>query len=533
MRLYHSILLLFLAFVLTMSACALIPTEQPMIQVQIAGDGQIFTVQAPPQGTVQDALEIAGLSLEALDRIEPDLHVSLVEGMEITLTRVYEEFEVEQVVIPYEQQLLPVETLPEGARQPSQPGENGLMEITYRIVYEDGVEVSKTEIRTVMIKEPQPQVMLVGVQTSFTPRPIPGRLVYLSDGNAWMMEGTTANRIPLVSTGDLDGRVFVLSDDAEWLLFTRHADDEQIINTLWVVQIDNPDVEIDLQATNVIHFADWQPGTTAYAAYSTVEPRQAAPGWQANNDVQMANFSVNGWVDPSPEVVVETNSGGVYGWWGTDFVYGANARSMAYANPNEIGLVDLEEGILTPVLENTPLETRGDWAWVPGLEFGPDGAMLFTVRHAPPAGSASPEESPKFDLTAIPLAGGMPVDLVSHVGMFAYPLPSPMQPKTTGEQAYQVAFLQAIFPDQSDDSRYRVMIMDRDGSNRRELFPSSEAQGIEPQRDWGAWAPQLLEGSDGYLLAVLYQGNIWLVDSATGEAWQISGDGRINRLDWR
>ena len=75
--------------------------------------------------------------------------------------------------------------------------------------------------------------------------------------------------------------------------------------------------------------------------------------------------------------------------------------------------------------------------------------------------------------------------------------------------------------------------MDQDGSNQRQLFPPPEAQGIEPQRDWGVWSPQLVEGGTAYTLAVLYQGNIWLIDSETGDAWQITGDGRINRLDWR
>ncbi len=533
MRLYHSIALLILALPLALGACDLSPAEQPMLQVEILGDGQVYKVQVPPQSTVQDALQIAEISLGALDRVDPDLHISLTEGVQISLTRVYEEFEVEEVIIPFEQQLQPSEFLPEGEQQPLQLGENGVKEITYRLVYEDGIEVSKTEIKSVIITEPQPQIMLVGVQTSFTPQPILGRLVYLSDGNAWMMEDNTANRIPIISTGDLDGRVFVLSDDAKWLLFTRHDDDEQIINTLWVVQIDNPEFETYLGADNVIHFADWRPGSTAYAAYSTVEPRQAAPGWQANNDVQMANFSINGWVDPSPEVVVEVNSGGVYGWWGTYYTYGVNDRSLAYANPNQVGLVNLEEGIYSPVLDITPLETRSDWAWVPGLKWGPDGSMLFTVRHAPPPGTISPEESPIFNITAIPLNGGEPVDLVSHVGMFAYPLPSPITPKSTGEAAYQIAFLQAIFPDQSETSRYRVVIMDRDGSNQRALFPPEEAPGIEPQGEWGAWSPQIEDESADHTLAILYQGNIWLIDPLSGEARQITGDGRINRLDWR
>jgi hypothetical protein len=33
-------------------------------------------------------------------------------------------------------------------------------------------------------------------------------------------------------------------------------------------------------------------------------------------------------------------------------------------------------------------------------------------------------------------------------------------------------------------------------------------------------------------MAVLYQGNIWLVDAEGGEAVQATGDGRVQRLDW-
>jgi hypothetical protein len=66
-----------------------------------------------------------------------------------------------------------------------------------------------------------------------------------------------------------------------------------------------------------------------------------------------------------------------------------------------------------------------------------------------------------------------------------------------------------------------------------DVFPPSGSPGIEPQLDWGAWSPQPLGSSGNNTLAVLYQGNIWLVDTMTGEYWQITGDGRINRLDWK
>ncbi len=98
----------------------------------------------------------------------------------------------------------------------------------------------------------------------------------------------------------------------------------------------------------------------------------------------------------------------------------------------------------------------------------------------------------------------------SQVGMFAYPVTSPSQELHTGEKAYQVAYLQALFPVQSDTSRYRLMVMDRDGSNRRSLFPSEGMVGIEPQRV--VWSPK--PSSDGsFLIAFLYQNNIWLDQS--------------------
>jgi len=504
------------------------------VDAQITADGQIYRVQLLPGTTVQEALESLELSLGSLDRVEPPSYTVLANETEVLVTRVREEFEVEQVVIPFEKQRLPTELLPEGVEKfdPLLKGKNGLQEITYRIVYENNIEVSRNPIKYVFIEEPQPQIILYGVQKSHTPLPIPGRLVYLSDGNAWMLEATSANCSPVVSTGDLDGRVFSLSGNGEWLLFTRRAEAEDVINTLWAVQVGNPELEIDMQVENVVHFADWEPGADSRIAFSTVESRQAAPGWQANNDLVLRNFSINGWV-ARPEVVVETNSGGVYGWWGTDFIFAPDYLRLAYAGPDRVGVLDLALETQTTVLEITPLQTRSDWAWVPGVQWGPDGNVLYTVNHAPPPGAVLPEESPIFDLTAIPLEMGSPVALVSQVGMFAYPLPSPVQPQPWGEDAYQIAYLQAIFPNQSDTSPYRLMVMDRDGSNRQELFPPSESPGIEPQREWGVWSPEPLGGSGNYTLAILYQGNIWLVDGATGEAWQITGDGRINRVDWR
>ncbi|MCJ7701978.1 MAG: G5 domain-containing protein [Anaerolineales bacterium] len=534
MRLYHSTTLIVLTYLL-LSSCSPAPAPtQAMIGGKVWVDGQQMAVELIPGSTVQEALDSLEIDLGALDRIEPPTHTVLSAETEITITRVWEDFEVEQLEIPFQQKRLPTELLPEGVEQfdPLQKGKPGTREITYRIVYEDGVEVSRSQIKSVVMEEPQDQIILFGTQQKYSPLDIPGRLVYLSQGNAVMFEGNTANRIPIVTSADLDGRVFSLSEDGEWLLFTRRGDSEEVINTLWAVQVNNPEVEVDLQVENVIHFADWVPSSQMRIAYSTVEHRQAAPGWQANNNLLVRDFSINGWVS-KPDVIIDTNSGGIYGWWGTDFLYGPENGRLAFMGPDQIGFVDFELDQQETALAIIPLQTRSDWAWVPGLNWSPDGKALFTVSHASPPGSLSPEESPNFDLSVLLIASGKSISMVSEVGMFAYPLPSPIQVQPSGESGYQIAYLQAIFPDQSDTSRYRLMVMDRDGSNRRELFPPAEAQGIEPNGDWGAWSPAPMGNTDNPAIAVLYQGNIWLVDATNRESWQVTGDGFIDRVIWQ
>ncbi len=120
--------------------------------------------------------------------------------------------------------------------------------------------------------------------------------------------------------------------------------------------------------------------------------------------------------------------------------------------------------------------------------------------------------------------------LALQTGMFAYPSASPVRQSGT-EKVYQVAYLQAIFPDQSESSRYRLAVMDRDGSNHRVLFPPQDTGGIEPQTP--AWAPEPIPGQTGDFIAVVYQGNLWMIDSGSGQAFQVTGDGLITRIDWK
>ncbi len=518
-------LLLAAALLFALSGCELSQASRAQITVSITADGKTRKTSVPTGSTVTQALELAGITPGELDKSDPPFYTVLTDGDSIKLIRVQESFETETQTIPFDRQMIRNESLPEGQQRLVQPGINGQQEITYRTVLEDGVQTSRSVVKTVVLQDATPEIVMIGAQASFPPLPIPGKIAYLAGGNAWLMDTSTANRRLLVNTADLDGRIFALSPDGSYLLFTRKSKKpaEQQINTLWVVSTKSTTpTPIWLKAANVVHFAAWYPSGSA-VAYSTVEPRNTSPGWQANNDLY--KISIGG----EPQKVLDASSGGVYGWWGMSFAFSSEGR-LAYSRPDGIGLVSQDGGYLAPLVQITPLQTHSDWAWTPGIAWGGDGKTLYFVSHSPAPAPLTDEESPYFALDGLSLTNDANVELTPQVGMFSYPSSSPVRVNGQ-EKAYQIAYLQAIFPDQSETSRYRLVVMDRDGSNRRLLFPSADAAGLEPQTP--VWAPDAIQGQVGDFVAVIYQGNLWLIDSGSGQAYQITGDGLITRIDWR
>jgi hypothetical protein len=538
-----SIFLLFL--VIFISGCGSPKVTQTNTTINITIEGETQQTSLPAGSTVLAALDSLGISLGSLDRVEPPVYTILTEGTSIKVIRVQEEFQTNQEVIPFIRQELESESISQDETRIVQEGQNGLKEITYRLVIEDGVELMRRPVKDTIITPSIPEIILRGVQAPFAPLSITGKLAYLSTGNAWIMESSTAIRRPLVTTGDLDGIIFALSPKGDWLLFTRKSSkpEGQEINTLWVVstEVDSP-TPINLKVSNIIHFAAWVPGQSAMISYSTVEPRIGKPNFQANNDLYTLTFSSSGWTS-KPKLIVDPNSGGIYGWWGTSFAWSPDGNELAYTRPDEIGTIDLEKGVLQPILKITPLQTHQDWSWIPGIAWGADDKTLFITTHAPSESLVSAEESPFFDLLALSMINATNVRLVPQAGMFAYPSSSSISGETSGNN-YKIAFLQAVIPNQSESSHYRLIVMDRDGSNRQVSFPKEGLIGITPPQiplqiplqvpfQAPVWEPGSTTSANTMYIAILYERNIWLVDTNSEFKQAITGDGLIDRMDWK
>jgi 3D (Asp-Asp-Asp) domain-containing protein len=93
--------------------------------------------------TVADALSAMGVVLAGLDRVEPTLDTALYPGINIAVTRVHEEIEVEEQIEPFETVFEPDANLPIDTQQVVNAGAEGITRQRSRVIYENGEEVSR------------------------------------------------------------------------------------------------------------------------------------------------------------------------------------------------------------------------------------------------------------------------------------------------------------------------------------------------------------------------------------------------------
>ncbi len=506
-----------------LAACQSQPNQ---IFIEVDGGRQGLTTQAD---TVREALAEAKIVLGPLDRVKPDLYAQLEPGLVIEVTRVAEEINSRREVIPFEQQIVTNEALAAGESKLAQLGVNGEDEISIRVVYENGVEVSRTEISRRTVIQPVPEILVVGPQGELPAVPIEGTIVYLSNGNAWLMRASSSSRRAVTTEGNLDGRVLSLSPDGRQLLFTTALTDEidLPLNELWLVSttiVGEKPITLGIQG---VLQADWSPAIDqSQVAYTTAERVANPPGWKANNDLWLLTVAPpapNGEIQPDqlvePKQLLPSSTPGLYPWWGTTFTWSPQGDRLAYARADEIGIIDLNNSkvvtdSVTTLAEFTPLKTFSEWVWVPAVSWSPDGQFITAAIHGLPLANEPADESPIFDLWLFSVDGRLSAKVADRVGMWANPV--------WGEAG--IAFGEAVNALQSVNSRYTIQLIDRDGSNKRQLFPFQTEPGVQfPELAWSPAGDELL---------FIYNGNLYLTTSRGAPPQQLTVDGQASQAQW-
>ncbi len=527
MKIRHLLVTLFVFF----AACTQVE-EAPSFLVSLVTDGRELTFEYTVPVTVAEFLQDAEVEIGELDRVEPPAFSQIRDGMRVTVVRVEEQTECEEEEIPHRTNRVFNEGLAPGDELLGQAGLNGVEEICYRVLIEDGIRRDPVEISRVILTEAQDEVVYIGPTGQLDPVPITGTLAYINNRNAWIMSGSSTTKRPLTTASDLDNRVFSLSENGRQLIFTtrdnRDNDRETYLNQLWMISDTGRDADPIKLIPEDILAAEWIPGQSNMISYTTGEARQTAPGWQAFNDLWTMRIDPQTGEALNINEVLEPSSGGLYGWWGTAYKWSPDGTQLGWVRADSLGTVDLDSGELRPLLQFPLFNAPGDWSWRASLSWSPDNQLLLTQVHGPPVSNEPAEFSPVFNVAVTSAEGSFSTEVVDNAGIWSSPTYSPLfTPPDSEFSIGRFVYLQArdISNSINPQAEYDLIVADRDGSNQRRIFPPVGQPGLTAQQTL-AWSP------DARQIAFIYQGNLWVADVETGVTHQLTLDGGASHPVW-
>lgn len=507
-------------FLLLLASCSQPPNgssnDATAVPLTLQVDGQEFNLTTGA-ATVRELLAEAGVEVGELDEVTPPLFTPLTPEMAVRVVRVSETVDISEEIIPFERKFVRTDSLSaDDPPQIVQAGQNGRKEITIRIVYRDGEEVSRIRTNETTLEEPQDELVMIGIGANRGNVDFSGVLAYISGGTAVLMRGSTAVPETLNTGGSLDGRVFSLSPSGSHLLYTRVISDSGGFdqnsgfdrnsgfgNSLWVVSTERDAEPRELGVENVL-WADWNPNRTTVRqiAYTTAKPIDQPPGWEANNDLWLADLYGNEGTPFEPEQFIDTYPA-LNGWWGGNYAWSPDGRMLAYAYANEVGLIDTfatENAFKRRQLQEfTAYNTLADWVWVPTLTWSPDGRFVAVTNHG-----GDDDRTMEFNSWVFDIFSSLSEQLIDQTGMWGH-----LHWVTNPNQS-SIAFLRSADPVDSLRSNYTLWLMDQDGSNAHQLYPPlGENSAFPRDRQFMAWGPS---GQD---IAFIFDDNLYIMNLET------------------
>jgi len=129
-------------------------------------------------------------------------------------------------------------------------------------------------------------------------------------------------------------------------------------------------------------------------------------------------------------------------------------------------------------------------------------------------------DEPTFEVWALARDGTVSAALAKQTGMWARPTWSLPDPR--GES--RIAFGVALEPSNSEKSRYALDVMDRDGGNKKQIFPQAKEDGLVAMRL--VWSP------DARQLIAVRDNDLWLYDFASARWSQLTANAASAQPRW-
>lgn len=135
--------------------------------VKVIADGKIEYVPFT-SGTVADVLDRQGISLGKNDEVSPSLDTELSIGDTVVVERVTYKIRVTTETLEYDTVTRSDSTVPSGTTKILQTGENGARTVAYKDKIVDGEVAESEELKEQVLKEPVDQVIAKGTKVAVT-----------------------------------------------------------------------------------------------------------------------------------------------------------------------------------------------------------------------------------------------------------------------------------------------------------------------------------------------------------------------------
>ena len=131
------------------------------LKLSLYGTTKSIRTQA---NTVGELLDYYGLSPAKDDLVRPKADNKITKGMTVYLVRVSGDTLVKEETVAFNVREIRDKSYPLGYERVVTAGQNGSRLVTYDVTYEDGKEVSRKVLSSVVVEQPVEQVVIVGDQ---------------------------------------------------------------------------------------------------------------------------------------------------------------------------------------------------------------------------------------------------------------------------------------------------------------------------------------------------------------------------------